>query len=307
MSFSSETKKALCASFIKKDCCARALLFGLLRFSGMPLADGVNRLHSKQGDVLHLADLLLERCLGIHAALLNGCKKTDGTEGAICLSLAAADAAKIRRFCDGQAPEKQGDMGRRTFAREACSSCKAHFLRGVFLMCGSISQPRRLYQLDFKPPDGDAADILEAVLKDTGIRVKSGLRKGTPVLYCKESESIEDFLTLIGATKAAFAVMDTKIVKEIRNNVNRISNCEVANLEKSVEAADSQMKAIVKLEASGLLERISPQLRTTARLRLENPEASLSELAGLHSPPLTKSGLNHRLQKLISYANEELK
>lgn len=69
-------------------------------------------------------------------------------------------------------------------------------------MCGSISQPRRLYQLDFKPPDGEAADILEAVLKDTGIRVKSGLRKGTPVLYCKESESIEDFLTLIGATKA---------------------------------------------------------------------------------------------------------
>lgn len=303
MSFSAETKTALCSSFVKKDCCARALLLGLVRYSGVLSGESAGELHSKYREIVGLTETLLQRCFGIGAVSV--CSRgTAGRAGLYYLTLADSDLLTVREFCRiDSAGETYADI----HGTGVCPGCRAHFLRGVFLICGSITQPRRLYQMDFKPPDREASDVLTSVLESAGIKVKNGLRRGTPVLYCKESESIEDFLTLIGATKAAFAVMNTKIVKEIRNNVNRISNCEVANLEKSVEAADQQMRAISKLEAAGLLERLSPQLRATARLRLENPEASLAELAELHSPPLTKSGLNHRLQKLIAYADEESK
>lgn len=299
MSFSSETKTALCSSFVKKDCCARALLRGLMRYSGVLSGESAGEVHSKYGEIVRLTETLLQRCFGIEAVSV--CSRgASGRAGLHYLKLAESDLPTIREFCRAAASGENG-----ADITGFCPGCRAHFLRGVFLICGSITQPGRLYQMDFKPPDKEASDVLTSVLESAGIKVKNGLRKGTAVLYCKESESIEDFLTLIGATKAAFAVMNTKIVKEIRNNVNRISNCEVANLEKSVEAADQQMRAISRLEAAGLLERLSPQLRLTARLRLENPEASLAELAELHKPPLTKSGLNHRLQKLIAYADEE--
>ena len=116
------------------------------------------------------------------------------------------------------------------------------------------------------------------------------------------SSDLEDFLTFIGAPAAALRIMSTKVEKGIRNSVNRRLNCDSANLDKAVEAAQSQGAAIRKLEAAGRLEELPDKLRKTAALRLEHPELSLSELAETFDPPVTKSCLNHRLRKLVELA-----
>ena len=143
-----------------------------------------------------------------------------------------------------------------------------------------------------------------ALLLDMGFTPKDISRNGNYIIYFKQSEAIEDFLTTIGAPVAAMKVMSAKIEKDIRNSVNRRVNCEAANVGKTAFAALDQIRAIEKLERAGILETLPEKLKETARLRKENPEVSLSELAGMLSPPVSKSCLNHRLRKLIKLAEE---
>ena len=120
--------------------------------------------------------------------------------------------------------------------------------------------------------------------------------------YCKESEHIEDLLTLMQATQSTLRLMNIKIYKDVRNRVNRVTNCETANLTKTVEAVRRQAQAIERLEQTGMLATLPAPLQQAAQLRLEYPELSLSELGEMMSPPLSRSGMNHRLQKLIDLA-----
>ena len=129
-------------------------------------------------------------------------------------------------------------------------------------------------------------------------------RSGSFVTYFKQSEHIEDFLTLIGAPVAAMEIMTAKMEKDLRNSVNRRLNCDNANLDKAVEAAQEQMEAIRRLRSSERLEQLPEKLQETARLREQNPELTLSELALEFTPPVTKSCLNHRLRKLVELAKE---
>lgn len=180
-----------------------------------------------------------------------------------------------------------------------CSECRSVFLRGVFIKCGTIVKPDSGYHLELIMPDSAAADAVSAILNDSGLAPKTTVRKGTPVLYYKESEAIEDFLNYIGAHKAAFELINMKILKDIRNNVNRAANCDAANITKTINAAQVQVDAISALIESGKIEEIPSELRETAYLRLQYPDLSLSELAQLHAPPISKSGLNHRLNKIM--------
>lgn len=180
--------------------------------------------------------------------------------------------------------------------------CRASFLRGCFFAGGSVTDPSKRYHLELTSSHLQASRELEVLLRESGYPPKSVTRNGSAVTYFKQSDQIEDFLTLIGAPAAAMRIMSTKVEKGIRNSVNRRLNCDSANLDKAVEAAQSQGAAIRRLEASGRLERLPDKLRETAALRLEYPELSLSELAETFDPPVTKSCLNHRLRKLVELA-----
>ena len=136
-------------------------------------------------------------------------------------------------------------------------------------------------------------------MREAGFQPKEATRKANYIAYFKQSERIEDFLTAIGAPLAAMEIMNAKLEKNLRGSVNRRVNCDAANLDKAVEAAQVQLEAIRSLEQSGQLEGLPDKLRETARLRLEHPEDTLAELAALCDPPATKSALNHRLRKLV--------
>ena len=143
-----------------------------------------------------------------------------------------------------------------------------------------------------------------ALLLDAGFSPKETTRGGNSILYFKQSNLIEDFLTAIGAPVCAMGVMEAKVEKDLRNGVNRRVNCETANLTKVVDASMEQVAAIRKLQKRGQLKDLPPKLRETAKLRLENPEATLQELAAMQDPPVSKSAMNHRMRKLVALANE---
>lgn len=178
----------------------------------------------------------------------------------------------------------------------------AAFLSGAFLGCGSVADPEKGYHLELLPPREGMADWLFMRLSALGYPPKSTLRRGAPVLYYKESEQIEDLLTMMGASNCSLELMEVKIVKEIRNNANRVTNCETANIDKTVGAAARQLQAIQRLEKAVGLQNLPPDLREIALLRLEHPEYSLRELAAAAQPPLSRSGLNHRLRRLEEMA-----
>lgn len=123
-------------------------------------------------------------------------------------------------------------------------------------------------------------------------------------IYFKDSEEIVDILGHIGANRAAFELLNVKIYKDIRNNVNRVSNCELANIGKTVAASNEQMKAIETIIQSGKADELPDELRATLDIRAAFPNATLSELAEKHTPPITKSGVNHRLKRLIDFSKK---
>lgn len=180
------------------------------------------------------------------------------------------------------------------------------FLRGVFVSCGSVTDPNKEYHLEIVLPENHRADALKSFIEEHGMAVKSTVRYKNMVLYLKTSEHIEDFLTYIGAGNRALEIMQVKIEKDLRNHANRCVNCDSANLDKTVAASEKSRRDIELIIERGALDSLPAELRETARLRLENPESSLSELCLLHSAEISRSGLNHRLKKLSRIA-EELK
>ena len=180
--------------------------------------------------------------------------------------------------------------------------CRASFLRGVFFAGGSVTDPAKRYHLELATSHLQVSRELEVLLRECGYPPKSVARNGSFITYFKQSDQIEDFLTLIGAPVAAMSVMSAKLEKDLRNSVNRRLNCDSANLDKAVEAAQEQLESIRKLQRAGLLDQLPDKLQLTAALRLENPELTLSELAEEFDPPVTKSCLNHRLRKITQLA-----
>ena len=178
------------------------------------------------------------------------------------------------------------------------------FLRGAFLAGGSVTDPAKRYHLELTTSHYKVSRETFALLMDVGFSPKETMRAGNSILYFKQSDYIEDFLTAIGADLSAMEVMEAKVEKDLRNGVNRRVNCETANLTKVVDASLEQMAAIRALEAAGAVDTMPAKLRETVLLRKENPEAPLSELASLLDPPVSKSAMNHRMRKIIQMAKE---
>ena len=187
-----------------------------------------------------------------------------------------------------------------------CQSCRAVFIRGAFIACGTVSSPKHAYHLEFSPPNDGLAEYLSILLDECGFPAKkvSRAHRGTPGLYYKDSEIISDILAFMGANDAAFRLIDEKIYRDLRNNANRQANCETANLDKTITAATSQLDAIYSILDGGKAVLLSDELKETLDLRAAYPDYSLEQLAAMHSPPLTKSGVYHRLKKIQKFAKK---
>ncbi len=187
-----------------------------------------------------------------------------------------------------------------------CEKDYGVYLRGVFIKCGSVSAPGRNFMLSFTFKDIETAQRIADILEEAGLPPKRSIRRGNPLLYYKAAESIEDVLSFIGATKAALKIISAKVMSDVRNSTNRICNAETANLDRIARAAAEQQEAIKILQKHGALQNLPRELKECAELRMANPDMSLSQLRGLLSEPVSKSGLNHRFKKLIEMS-EDLK
>ena len=178
------------------------------------------------------------------------------------------------------------------------------YIRGVFLACGSVTNPEKDYHMELVSRHRTYLKEVGSILSQYGIRTSLIKRKNTIVLYTKESESVTTFLNIIGANKALMELENIRVVKELRNEVNRKVNCDVSNLRKLSDAAQTQISAIRKIQEKIGLETLPENLMKMAQVRLENPDLSIKELGELLIPPVGKSGVYHRLVKLTKMAEE---
>ena len=298
MSFSYDAKLELCRIPVQRLCCARAEAYGILLYCNTFSASEV-RIITENRDLAQRLPRLFHRAFSLR---FDRSPEPD-QEGKLVFQI--TDKKKLDHIINllGFSPEVNMvlhvNFG---LLEEEC--CRSAFLRGVFLAGGSCTDPQKRYHLELTTSHQQAGRELESLLMDMGFQPKSLLRGGYHITYFKQSEHIEDFLTMIGSPVAAMAVMTAKMEKELRNSINRRLNCDTANLDKAVDAAQEQLEAIRRLRSAGVLDQLPEKLRQTASLRESYPELTLSELAEEFDPPVTKSCLNHRLRKLLELAKE---
>lgn len=176
------------------------------------------------------------------------------------------------------------------------------FTAGIFLACGSVNDPAKEYHLEFAVPTEVLAEELTVLLGDIGVNAKTAVRRGQYIVYIKDSESIEDTLTFIGAQNCTLEIMNVKIYKDVRNKANRLANCDAANIDKVVNAAMKQTEDIRLIESTDGLESLSGELREVAEIRLENIDMSLQEIGDILS--ISRSGVNHRFRRIARIAGD---
>lgn len=296
MSFSADVKTELCRPEVGKNCCALAETMGVLLYANTFAADCI-RVVTESRDFGVRLPRLFRKALGVTFDVI----PEEETVGKLTYMITnRAKIAQIFERCGFSAATSVSLHVNFALLEREC--CRKAFLRGAFLAGGSVTAPEKRYHLELSTTHLKVSREAETLMREMGLTPKEMERKGSSVLYFKQSESIEDFLTAAGAPVGAMAVMQAKIEKDWRNDANRKTNCDAANVDKTVAAAQEQLAALRRLEEMGLLAQLPEKLRETARLRRENPEATLSELAELHEPPLSKSAINHRMRKLMALA-----
>lgn len=182
--------------------------------------------------------------------------------------------------------------------------CKKAFLRGAFLGGGSVNQPQRDYHLELVTGNFPFSQRLLKVMRYFKLPAKMTERKGDYVLYIKEGNGVTSFLQHIGAVQPLLQFENVRVMKDMRNNVNRVVNCETANLQKTVDASIRQLQHITIIQRHQSLQALPQRLQEVAELRLNNPEATLAELTELMDGKISKSGINHRFNKLQNLAEQ---
>ena len=216
--------------------------------------------------------------------------------------LSEGDRLKILALIDFGISETVID--RSLFLRECCVQS---FISGAFLACGNINDPQKEYRIEFSVKNEALADDFNSILAGLDITLKKTMRGKATVLYTKDSTTIEDLLTIMGDTARTLSVIDTKIMKSVKNNINRARNCDNANISKTVEASIKQRTAIEFLEKTDRLYSLPSELLEVALLRKENPEATLKELCKISPTPISLSGMNHRLKRIVEIYENEIK
>lgn len=296
-SFAGKVKNELCRVPVQRLCCARAEAYGVLLY-GNTFSPTEVRLITESADFAARLPRLFQRAFGLKFDRL-----PEEERGKLIFGI--TDRSKLDRIINqlGYDP-RQNLVLHVNFGLLEDECCRTAFLRGAFLAGGSVTDPEKRYHLELDTGHAQASREVAALLTEMGFLPHSVRRGGSAVIYFKQSEHIEDLLTTIGAPAAAMDIMTAKVDKEIRNGANRAMNCDMANVNKTIDAALEQKNAIQRLQENGRLERLPEKLRQTALLRLQYPEMSLSQLAEKCDPPVTKSCMNHRMRKLLEEAKK---
>lgn len=304
MSFAGQVKQELCKADGLPPCCEKAECYGFLLL-GRSFSPAEISMKTEHPSVARRA---AERIAQIAGVVTEVSTRITHRRGEGCTSVLTVPGEPSRRqllACFGHTGQERNL--RLNYANLEHPCCAASFLRGAFLSCASVTNPEREYHLEFVAPfmklAGDLSLLLSQV-EDLGLSPAITNRKGAFVVYLKESECIADLLTLMGAPQSAMELMQVKMLKEVRNNVNRKMNFETANLDKTAAAAARQLIAIEAIMEHMGLEQLPEDLQEIARLRYENPDMSLRELGESLSEPLTRSGVNHRLRRLMELAEK---
>ena len=278
MSFSQETRLELCQTVQKKKCCKKALLSGLL----------IGAAYEKNGFAsLDCAAALLFESY-VRELFHLSCRLTKHGKRTLVTVSDGQNRAALEALLSPQ---------------PLCSDCRVGFYRGLFLAVGRLESPEKGYRMEFilKDEETGAKPYLDDFF---GMELPISKRREERFVLIKNSALIEQFLIFIGAKKAAFLLMNAKIEHQIKEDANRIANCEANNIEKSVEKASKLLSLLAALKEKSLLPSLPPELEETAKVRLLYPEMSISQLCLQLTTPITKSGMNHRLVKLKQAAEE---
>ena len=297
MSFSAEVKAELCRLPLEKKSISLAECYGVLMYCNS-FSPRELRVITASAPFAERLPRLMRRAFGLSFDRL----PPEGESGK--RSFSVTDREKLRRIFNAFGGEIDATLAQHVnFGVLEEPGCVEAFVRGAFLAGGSVTDPEKRGHLELATPHRNVSREMNSLLLDLGLEPKETQRRGNTLLYFKKADAIAEFLTRIGAPISAMNVMTAKVDKEMRNLVTRHINCDTANADKTVLAAQEQLDAIraVARAWGGLFELPEP-LQQAAMLRIANPEASLADLARLSDPPVTKSCLNHRLKKLMSMA-----
>ena len=299
VSFSGSAKAEICRNVPQKRCCALAQCFGILLFCNSFSAEGI-RIITENREFAQCLPKLFKKAFSLEFDL---CPEMD-TSGK--LNFQITEPAKLAAIMDAFGFDYRDTVSMHinlSVVEEDC--CKTAFLRGAFLAGGSVTDPGKGYHLEFATTHQSVARECYTLIREVmGFYPKTAGRSGGQVLYLKQSDLISDCLTFLGAPVAAMGIIEAKLEKELNNKVNRRCNCDDANTSKVVEAAQEQLAALRILREKGIMEHLPQKLQQAAKAREENPEASLTELAAMMEPPITKPAMNHRLKKLVEMSKE---
>ena len=295
MTFSEECKQELLEEDVPRHpCCRHAMVAGLLFCADT--ADGVFR-HTYAGDAIgQRVEAFLQKELRTE---VSGEHFYRVGRPYIRLTLYS------RRLLSLLQRANISDLPLSRLLGFECEHCLRYFLRGIFVAVGSVTDLQKSYHMEFSCGDSTTAHRVRELLSQIAAPPATVHRKDGTHLYYKSSAAMEDVFSYLHARRALFALINIKIERDIRNQENRATNCVAQNIQKAVHAATQQTEAIEALRATPAWDMLPKSLRDTAQLRLEFPDATLAELASRHNPPITKSGLNHRLQKLAALAAEQ--
>lgn len=296
MSFSSEAKKEIAAEIPDKLCCRTAQAYGMLE-CGHAFSAAAISLQTESAEIADAYDRLVSRICSVPRPMRDTLRRRT-----ILHQSTITDPTHRKAVLEHFGHSENEVSLRLNRANLDCDNCARAYLRGAFLVCGAVTDPERDYHLEFAVPHYNLSRDLLTLLREVDFPAKSTTRGGNYIIYIKGSETIEDCLTYLGATRAALEMMGVKMVKSIRNDTNRRINCESANIDKTVQAAGNQADAVRKIEATCGIGALPEELQTVAKLRLENPDLSLRDLGELMDPPLSRSGINHRLQRILKFA-----
>ncbi len=290
MTFTERVRAELCERLHNAQCCRRAMLCGILINADCSPDGGIYAKLSDKNTAQLMRKLLLD---------------TYGREAQVEYSNSYGRVSAEIGFTSEKLADKLREF---SFGSEItlfkCKDCHESFCAGVLLSSANFSNPERESRMEIRINDPVRAESVARILSDLGHEPRISGRDGISSLIFKRSEDVEDILTIAGAGTSSMELMQGKLMRELRGQVNRNSNCEWRNLGKTTAAANAQIEAIRALRNSGRFDGLPDELKETAVLREEDPELSLADLAARHCPPITKSGLNHRLKKLIELAEK---
>ena len=299
LSFSAGVKAEICKIIPQKNCCALAEAFGVLLYCNTFHADLV-KIVTESRDFAYMLPKLFRRAFGIEFDEFPSL----ASPGKLVFQI--TDREKLDLIMEelGFDPEKTLALHvNLSILEDEC--CRGAFLRGAYLAGGSVTDPEKGYHMETATAHQSVARETYALMEEVlGFYPKLAGRSGSQVLYLKNSDLISDYLTFLGAPVAAMGIMEAKLEKEIKNKVNRRCNCDDANTSKVVDAAQGQLNAIRILRERGVFDKLPGKLKEAAIARENNPESSLTELASMMEPPITKPAMNNRLKKLQQMAKE---